>query len=170
MQCNIDARGKRVRFVSGLSVLFIGLVLLVFALVGTFGWWMWAVALVALACGAFQIFEARAGWCAVRAMGIKTPVERSAGLRTRASSLAKSSQSSLFDPQRLTLNGFANRACERVRFHPHLRVDLRFLHRVPPHGLVALQVEHDLCFHAAADEADVDLWRRRAVRAGLRQL
>jgi len=74
MQCNIDARGKRVRLVSGLGVLVVGLVLLVFALVGTFGWWMWAVALVALACGAFQIFEARAGWCAIRAMGIKTPV------------------------------------------------------------------------------------------------
>ena len=32
------------------------------------------VGLIALFAGAFAIFEARAGWCVVRALGFKTPV------------------------------------------------------------------------------------------------
>jgi len=36
-----------------------------------FGWY--AVA-AAVAGGAFAIYEARAGWCVVRAMGFKTPL------------------------------------------------------------------------------------------------
>ncbi|HET9929795.1 MAG TPA: hypothetical protein VFQ35_03875 [Polyangiaceae bacterium] len=34
----------------------------------------WTATLGLLASGAFAIFEARKGWCAVRALGIKTPV------------------------------------------------------------------------------------------------
>jgi len=36
------------------------------------GWW-WFVVAGAAAGGAFTVFEARAGWCVVRAMGFKTP-------------------------------------------------------------------------------------------------
>jgi hypothetical protein len=32
----------------------------------------WIIVVSCLVAGAFGIFEARAGWCAVRAMGIKT--------------------------------------------------------------------------------------------------
>jgi hypothetical protein len=34
----------------------------------------WAVSIVLLVSSAFAMFEARAGWCAVRAMGFKTRV------------------------------------------------------------------------------------------------
>lgn len=73
MQCNIDARGKRIRLLGGIVCLAVGLALiaLAFAHVAPF----WALAGPGLGCaagGAFQVFEARAGWCALRAMGIKT--------------------------------------------------------------------------------------------------
>jgi uncharacterized membrane protein HdeD (DUF308 family) len=74
MQCNIDARGKRVRLVNGIVTLVIGLVLLIAWALPERSVLAWAVTIVALAGGAFMIFEARAGWCAIRAMGFKTPV------------------------------------------------------------------------------------------------
>jgi hypothetical protein len=74
MQCNIDARGKRLRLINGIVTLIVGIVLL-------FAWalpagtvWAWAVTALVLLSAAFMIFEARAGWCAVRAMGFKTPI------------------------------------------------------------------------------------------------
>jgi hypothetical protein len=74
MQCNIDARGKRLRFINGIVTLAIGLVL-VFAWAVPAGTWVaWAVTALVLASGAFMIWQARAGWCAVRAMGFKTPI------------------------------------------------------------------------------------------------
>ena len=74
MQCNIDARGKRMRLIGGLVTLSIGIVLLVAWAVPTQSRAAWAVAAAPLAGGAFMVFEARAGWCALRAMGFKTPV------------------------------------------------------------------------------------------------
>jgi len=74
MQCNIDARGKRVRLINGLVTIGIGLVLL-------FAWAIpaqtrsaWGLTIGLLAGGAFMVFQARAGWCVVRAMGFKTRV------------------------------------------------------------------------------------------------
>jgi len=73
MQCNIDAKGKAVRLVIGAISLIAGLALLGF-------WWSsgteWALytGIGASAGGAFGIFEGAAGWCVVRAMGMKTPV------------------------------------------------------------------------------------------------
>jgi hypothetical protein len=73
LQCNIDAKGKAVRFVLGTAILAGG--------AGLAGYWVWRggmmtgiTALALLSAGAFMIFEARAGWCALRAMGWKTPV------------------------------------------------------------------------------------------------
>jgi hypothetical protein len=37
------------------------------------GWWL-IVALIAAAGGAFAIYEARHCWCALRAMGVRTPI------------------------------------------------------------------------------------------------
>jgi hypothetical protein len=75
MQCNIDARGKRVRLISGMATLLVGLVLGILTAAGLFtGVLMWALTALLILTGAFQIFEARKGWCVVRAMGIKTPV------------------------------------------------------------------------------------------------
>ncbi len=75
MQCNIDAKGKAVRMVSGLIVTGLGAVLLLLAVFGVLNeTWAWIAAGALLALGGFQIFEARAGWCIVRAMGIKTRI------------------------------------------------------------------------------------------------
>lgn len=74
LQCNIDSRGKRARLISGIILVALALIAAVFwawparSAVG------WAIALLLLIAGLFSIFEARAGWCALRAMGIKTRV------------------------------------------------------------------------------------------------
>ncbi len=75
MQCNIDSRGKAARLIWGIVCVLVGVVLIVLgALQVLAGWWLWALAAVFVLGGAFAIFEARKGWCAVRAMGIKTPM------------------------------------------------------------------------------------------------
>jgi len=72
LTCNIDARGKAARLGFGIAGLVIGVVLL-------FGWALpadaplpWMITVGMLVGAAFAIFEARAGWCALRAMGIHT--------------------------------------------------------------------------------------------------
>ena len=74
LTCNIDAAGKAARLKVGIMSIAAGLGLAVLVgtgLLPTLGWW--AVA-ASIASGAFTIWEARAGWCVVRAMGFKTPV------------------------------------------------------------------------------------------------
>lgn len=74
LQCNIDARGKRMRLVMGL--------ILILAAIAIAGLWAipagslggWIVAAALLLSGAFCLYEARHSWCALRAMGIKTPM------------------------------------------------------------------------------------------------
>ncbi|MGB1678888.1 MAG: hypothetical protein ACPHFV_02475 [Poseidonia sp.] len=75
LECNIDARGKAARLLGGMasvgfSIVLAGLLLTETAAV-PFGWYAVAGAMVG---GAFAIFEARAGWCVVRALGIRTPL------------------------------------------------------------------------------------------------
>jgi len=74
MQCNIDARGKTLRLQIGLGSLAAAGVLAVLCFNGVLqaAWWWCVVAGAALG-GAFAVFEARVGWCAVRALGFKTP-------------------------------------------------------------------------------------------------
>jgi Protein of unknown function (DUF2892) len=73
MQCNIDAKGKAVRLVIGTISLLAGAGLLA-------AWWTtgaeWALytGIGAALGGAFGIFEGAAGWCVVRAMGMRTPI------------------------------------------------------------------------------------------------
>ena len=73
MACNIDARGKAVRLRIALVLLALGLAALGWAL-GSGGSPQWTAAVVRLTAGGFTLFEARAGWCALRAMGVKTPL------------------------------------------------------------------------------------------------
>jgi hypothetical protein len=73
LACNIDSRGKRARLISGIVFLVIAVGL------ATWGWsngsmWLWIVVGIAGLSGVFSIFEARAGWCAIRAMGFRTPL------------------------------------------------------------------------------------------------
>jgi hypothetical protein len=74
LTCNIDARGKAARLVIGIVMLFIGLVLLFAWALPTGSGIAWFVALSVAIGGGFAIFEARAGWCVVRAMGFRTPI------------------------------------------------------------------------------------------------
>jgi hypothetical protein len=75
MECNIDARGRAVRFTGGLIIVLAATVLAVLLLFGVLaGRWWWIVIAGLAAFGGFGIYEARAGWCAVRAMGFKTRV------------------------------------------------------------------------------------------------
>jgi membrane-bound ClpP family serine protease len=74
LRCNIDAKGKLIRLIYGVALVLIGAVLmLAWALRGGGGAFAWLVSIVAMLGGAFAIFESRKGWCAIRAMGLKTP-------------------------------------------------------------------------------------------------
>lgn len=74
-ECNIDAKGKAARFLGGAAAILGSLILaaLLAADVFTVGLGWYAVA-GGIFGGAFAIFEARAGWCIVRAIGFKTPL------------------------------------------------------------------------------------------------
>jgi hypothetical protein len=73
LQCNIDAKGKLIRLIYGVAFVSIGALLAVFWAWPRGGALAWVVSLIALLGGAFAIFESRKGWCALRAMGLKTP-------------------------------------------------------------------------------------------------
>ena len=74
-ECNIDAHGRVVRLVWGIVTLLAGLTVCGLMAMGglTSDWW-WVVAGVLAAFGVLGIYEARAGWCVVRAMGFKTRI------------------------------------------------------------------------------------------------
>jgi hypothetical protein len=72
LACNIDARGKAVRFRSGLIMMMIAVLVSLLWALPTRSTVAWIVTAALAAMGAFSLFEARAGWCAVRALGIKT--------------------------------------------------------------------------------------------------
>jgi hypothetical protein len=72
LRCNIDARGKLARLIYGIVLLIVGLVLLFAWALRTGSALAWIITVVCLLSAALAIFEARAGWCAVRAMGFKT--------------------------------------------------------------------------------------------------
>jgi hypothetical protein len=74
LQCNIDARGKLARLIWGLLLILVGVVLLFLWALRAGSVVSWVVTVACLAGGLFAIFEARAGWCVCRAMGIKTPL------------------------------------------------------------------------------------------------
>jgi|TARA_B100001741_G_C16190933_1_gene431374 hypothetical protein len=75
MQCNIGAKGKAVRLRLGLMALAGALALAAVVLTGFLEGVIWWYAVAAIAFGGlFTIWEARAGWCIVRAMGFKTPL------------------------------------------------------------------------------------------------
>jgi hypothetical protein len=71
--CNIDKRGRMLRLVVGAILETVGITLgvLWFVEQGP-SWLIWPAAATWLA-GMFVIFEALVGWCAVRALGFRTP-------------------------------------------------------------------------------------------------
>lgn len=74
LTCNIDAKGRFVRLIYGVILILVAIVLLFCWAIPSQTLWSWVVTGACFAGGAFAVFEARAGWCVVRAMGIKTPV------------------------------------------------------------------------------------------------
>jgi uncharacterized membrane protein HdeD (DUF308 family) len=74
LQCNIDAKGKLARLIYGLILLIAGIILLFIWALPSGTVLSWVVTVALLLGGAVAIFEARAGWCGVRAMGFKTPM------------------------------------------------------------------------------------------------
>jgi hypothetical protein len=74
LQCNIDAKGKLVRLIYGVALVLFGLLLLILWTLPTGGWFAWALTILLFLSGVFAIFESRAGWCVIRAMGFKTPI------------------------------------------------------------------------------------------------
>jgi hypothetical protein len=74
MQCNIDAKGKVARLISGILVLAAGIVLMVMWARGSGVSWKWIFSGLVVAGGIFQIYEGWAGWCVMRAMGFRTPM------------------------------------------------------------------------------------------------
>ena len=71
--CNIDTRGKNARFVLGAFVESIGLLLGVLWFLSRTPEWTIYLAAASWIMGMFILFEALVGWCAVRALGVKTP-------------------------------------------------------------------------------------------------
>ena len=74
LTCNIDAKGKAVRMIWGVLLIAAGVALALFRAWPTGSVWAWVIAVLLIAGGAFAVFEARAGWCVIRAMGMKTPM------------------------------------------------------------------------------------------------
>jgi hypothetical protein len=73
LTCNIDDRGARHRRVWGTLFILVGIIVGAAALL-TGPPWLWIIAAGAAGAGAFALFEARKKWCAMRALGIKTPM------------------------------------------------------------------------------------------------
>ena len=73
LTCNIGARGKALRFRIGIGLSVLAVPALGWALIHG-GGLAWAAAALLLASSGFTLFEARAGWCALRALGVKTPL------------------------------------------------------------------------------------------------
>jgi hypothetical protein len=74
LTCNIDSKGKFARLIYGIILVVAGAILIYFWAVHSGSALRWAVSLLCILGGAFAMFEARAGWCVVRAMGLKTPM------------------------------------------------------------------------------------------------
>jgi hypothetical protein len=74
LTCNIDSRGKRARFIYGILLAALGISLALLWAWPSGETWKCVVSIGCVVGGAFALFEARAGWCAVRAIGFKTPM------------------------------------------------------------------------------------------------
>ena len=78
-ECNIDARGKAVRMKLGIRTIFVSIILASLTYFDPYFWTLqtrlgWLLAGGSFVGGAFTMWEARMGWCVVRAMGFKTKI------------------------------------------------------------------------------------------------
>jgi hypothetical protein len=71
--CNIDRKGRRLRAINGFVLILAAITLTVFFWTRQPGMAIWIIVAFCYLAGAFCIFEGLIGWCALRAMGFKTP-------------------------------------------------------------------------------------------------
>ena len=74
LTCNIDSKGKLARLIYGIVLVVVGVVMMLAWARGSGSAVRWGVSAAVVVGGAFAVFEARAGWCVMRAMGFKTPM------------------------------------------------------------------------------------------------
>ena len=75
MECNIDQKGRLARLYTGIIAIVFGIAIALLTYLSIIPASLgWLAAGSSLFGGAFAIFEARKGWCVVRAIGIKTPL------------------------------------------------------------------------------------------------
>ena len=75
LQCNIGAKGKFIRLVSGSLGVLVGIVLSSFLFFsGAELSTVWIAPASLIGGGAFAIFEGWSGWCVARALGFWTPI------------------------------------------------------------------------------------------------
>jgi uncharacterized membrane protein HdeD (DUF308 family) len=72
MKCNIDSRGRSIRRNSGIFCCALGVILIACTFWERYFWPFLSLGIVLMLAGIFQVYESRNGWCALRAMGIKT--------------------------------------------------------------------------------------------------
>lgn len=72
--CNLERPGRWLRGVSGFVVLILAALLYFTDWVPMAPGWRLLTAVLLLLFGGFQLFEAFVGWCAVRALGFRTPI------------------------------------------------------------------------------------------------
>ena len=75
LECNIDAAGKYVRLLLGISAIISSIPVVILTMFGVLDQ---TIGLALISCmwagGSFAIFEGWTGWCVVRSMGMKTPL------------------------------------------------------------------------------------------------
>ncbi len=75
LECNIDAAGKYVRLMLGISTIIFSIPVVMLTM---FGKMDQTIGFAIISCmwlgGSFAIFEGWSGWCIARSMGIKTPL------------------------------------------------------------------------------------------------
>lgn len=75
LECNIDERGIRFRRRLGLILVGIGLAIAgLLLMIDTAYGFTWLGSVGFILGGAFCLFEAQMGWCAVRALGFRTKI------------------------------------------------------------------------------------------------
>lgn len=71
MTCNIDRTGRRIRAFTGVGLIVATIVW--YALGPGAPWTVHALQALLAIGGTFAVYEGLVGWCAIRAMGVKTP-------------------------------------------------------------------------------------------------
>ncbi|MDC1419213.1 hypothetical protein N8653_00630 [Euryarchaeota archaeon] len=75
MACNIDAKGKLFRLVTGIISCSFGMILFILINSNVITSTIYLLPAVgSILGGLFAVWEARAGWCLARSLGIKTPI------------------------------------------------------------------------------------------------